>query len=357
VSRRKQVQREMLRHKERRIRLLMGAALLIFLCFGERNISYWRSVRNYHSTNTIQMKGSFYPSIPDNPIAPNSADTNNNPPGQDLRGGDNTHKIWIDLERAQPFNDKDLARKAKRLIVVAGHSVTVSGHLEDAGSDESDWFLLSYQKGQGLPQAIHAHIQAGIEQAHKDPSALLIFSGGETRAISGPQTEAQAYYHVADAMNLWQGSVRARTATEEFATDSFENLMFALCRFREVTGDYPQKIAVISFSFKRRRFETLHAPALQWPPDHFLYIGVDPPASTGFDLRRATEGEIQNAAAPFEKDPYGCHTPVLQEKRKSRNPFMRTPPYALTCPEMSDLLSYCGPQLYPAGRLPWGKQQ
>lgn len=237
--------------------------------------------------------------------------------------------------------------------------MTVSGHLEDAGSDESDWFLLGYQKGQGLPQAIHGHIKAGIDEAHKDPLSLLVFSGGETRAVSGPQTEAQAYYHVADAMKLWpaQGTVRARTTTEEFATDSFENLMFALCRFREVTGDYPRKITTVSFSFKRRRFETLHAPALRWPPKQFAYVGVDPPASTGFNLQRATEGELQNAAAPFEKDPYGCHTPVLQEKRKSRNPFMRTPPYALTCPEMKDLLSFCGPQLYPAERLPWGHSQ
>jgi hypothetical protein len=84
------------------------------------------------------------------------------------------------------------------------------------------------QKGQGLPQAIHAHISAGIEEARKDPESLLIFSGGETRAVSGPQTESQAYYHVADAMSLWPSdegaSVRARTTTEEFATDSFENL-------------------------------------------------------------------------------------------------------------------------------------
>ena len=90
--------------------------------------------------------------------------------------------------------------------------------------------FISYcsQKGQGLPQAIHAHIAAGIEEARKDPNSLLVFSGGETRAVSGPQTEAQAYYHVADAMNLWptddDSSVRARTTTEEFATDSFENL-------------------------------------------------------------------------------------------------------------------------------------
>lgn len=46
-------------------------------------------------------------------------------------------------------NENHQARNAKHLIVVAGHSVTISGHLEDAGEDEADWFLLDYQKNQG----------------------------------------------------------------------------------------------------------------------------------------------------------------------------------------------------------------
>lgn len=276
---------------------------------------------------------------------------------KNLRGGDEERNIWVSQD-SQPFNERGLAEIAQHLVMVAGHSVTVSGHLKDAGSDEKDWFLLSYQKGQGLPQAIHAHIAAGIAEAQKDPNSLLVFSGGETRAASGPQTEAQAYYHVADAMDLWPtddgSSVRARTITEEFATDSFENLMFSIARFREVTGDYPKKITVVSFSFKRRRFETLHVPALRWPADRFVYVGVDPPASTGFDLQRSTEGESKNAAAPFEQDPYGCHSAVLQEKRKGRNPFKRTPPYGLSCPEMKDLLTFCGPELVPIDQTPWG---
>lgn len=69
-------------------------------------------------------------------------------------------------------------------------------------------------------------------------------------------------------------TVRARTTTEEFATDSFQNLMYSICRFKEVTGNYPNKITTVSFSFKRRRFETLHAPALRWPPQSFFYIGA-----------------------------------------------------------------------------------
>lgn len=51
---------------------------------------------------------------------------------------------------------------------------------------------------------------------------------------------------------------------------------------------------------------------------------MDPPAFAGFDLQRTTEVELQNAATPFEKDPYGHHTLVLQEKKKLWDPFIRT---------------------------------
>lgn len=129
--------------------------------------------------------------------------------------------------------------------------------------------------------------------------------------------------------------------------------MFSICRFKEVTGSYPNKITVVSFSFKQHRFETLHAPALQWPSEHFSYIGVDPPASTGFNLVEAAQGERENAALPFEEDPYGCHSPILQEKRQARNPFARTPPYSLSCPEMKALLHYCGPKKLPKSQVPW----
>ena len=100
---------------------------------------------------------------------------------------------------------------------------------------------MDYQRGHGLPQAIIAHIKAGIEEATRDPDSLLIFSGGETRSVTGPLSEGSSYFHVADSLNLWETSttakvgggghatqelpsVRSRTVTEEFATDSFENL-------------------------------------------------------------------------------------------------------------------------------------
>ena len=96
--------------------------------------------------------------------------------------------------------------------------------------DEEDWFLLPYQKSSGLPNAIVAHISAGIKASAIDSKSLLVFSGGETRPAAGPDTEGASYFRVADAMNLWPkaSNVRSRTLSEEFARDSFENLYVIL---------------------------------------------------------------------------------------------------------------------------------
>lgn len=316
----------------------LGILLFVF-CF-----VVWRQERQFAAVHLVKS-----PPPPDNAppiVAARNEYAKPKKPSR-LRGN-----VWIAPD-AQPFNHNSLASHAQHLIIVAGHSVTMAGNLIDAGHDESVWYLLDYQKGKGLPQAIIGHIQAGIQAALDDEHSLLIFTGGETRATTGPVTEGSSYFRVADAMDLWKGNVRARTITEEFATDSFENLMFSLCRFYEVTGRYPARISMVSFTFKQRRFETLHAPALQWPSDKFSYIGVDPPASTGFDLAAATQGELENAARPFQTDPYGCHSAVLQEKRHQRNPFSRTPPYELSCPQMKELLHYCGPRPFPKSKLPW----
>jgi hypothetical protein len=147
--------------------------------------------------------------------------------------------------------------------------------------------------------------------------------------------------------------VRARTATEEFATDSFTNLLYSICRFHQITGSYPRKITVVSFSFKQARFEDYHAHALHWPAELFSYVGVDPPESTGFDLALAADGEHHNAAKLFKDDPYGCYSPVLQEKRRERNPFLReNGGYEGSCPDIAGLIRYCGRTFY-GGALPW----
>lgn len=99
------------------------------------------------------------------------------------------------------------------------------------------------------------HIQRGVAIAASDNASLLVFSGGETRAAAGPRSEASSYWEAADALG-WYGrpAVRGRSLLEVHARDSFENLLFSLCRFREASGRYPSRVTVVSFGFKRRRF-------------------------------------------------------------------------------------------------------
>lgn len=238
--------------------------------------------------------------------------------------------------------------KLNSLVMVAGHAVYTSSKC-DKPEGEDSWFLEPYQKHPGQASTFVDHIKAGVVAAAAIEDALLLFSGGETRKDAGPRSEAQSYWNVAESKD-WFGkekSVRWRTLTEEFARDSFENLMFSLCRFRELTGHYPKNITVVSYDFKQRRFTDLHRHALRFPESQFSFVGV--PTSIASQIA-AVEGESK-VLEMFQEDPYGCKGD-LRKKRINRDPFLRAVPYPVGCPEMRGLFAYCKSDYY-IGNLPW----
>jgi hypothetical protein len=86
---------------------------------------------------------------------------------------------------------------------------------------------------------------------------------------------------LAEVANLLPGQnsdslISARATTENYAMDSYQNLLFSIARFREFTGYFPSKITVVGYEFKQLRFTELHREALRWPKKKFNYIGVDP---------------------------------------------------------------------------------
>mmetsp|Transcript_10589 Transcript_10589/g.22436 ORF Transcript_10589/g.22436 Transcript_10589/m.22436 type:complete len:342 (+) Transcript_10589:1454-2479(+) len=236
----------------------------------------------------------------------------------------------------------------RNLVIVAGHAI-FNGHSFDSASlaNESLWTLLPFQRGQ--TPAYLDHIRAGVQEANRDKSALLLFSGGQTRQSSGPQSEAQNYWAIADALN-WYGyqEVRSRALTEEFSRDSFENLLFSVCRFHEITQRYPTNITMVSFGFKRERFQNIHASALRFPPQRFHFIAAG-------DQFVSSHSESSNAAGPFSKDPYGCRSQVLRDKRRERNPFNRYIPYPEGCQAIAPLFAACTSTAFDGG-LPWDIQ-
>jgi hypothetical protein len=237
-------------------------------------------------------------------------------------------------------------------VIVAGHSVMRLNKLSIADKDDSSWYLLGYQINQGFSGIISSHIQRGIKIANDDVKSLLLFSGGQTRRDVGPTSEAASYYYLAIEKKWIKNSMIPRVYLEEYARDSFENLLFSICRFREITGKYPKKITVVGFDFKEDRYTELHRHALGFPLTNFTYSSVVT-SDSKFNHGRALEGE-KIAVNSFKNDLYGCENQALNSKRDIRNPFQRTIPYELACPEIKELLLWCGPELFTfIDKLPW----
>ncbi|KAL9243841.1 hypothetical protein vseg_017681 [Gypsophila vaccaria] len=237
--------------------------------------------------------------------------------------------------------------KLRNLVMVAGHSVYTS---RDCGKveNENSWFLESYQKHPGQAATFVDHIKKGVEVAGGDDASLLLFSGGETRKDAGPRSEAQSYWLVAESKGWFgESNVRERALTEEHARDSFENLLFSVCRFRELTGTYPENITVVSYDFKEDRFAKLHRLAIGFPESRFFYVGT-PASATSQSGARKGESLVRSQ---FEQDPYGCLS-SLHHKKLRRDPFHRSIPYPNGCPEIDGLFKYCGTSFY-GGHLPW----
>ncbi|OIT02401.1 PREDICTED: uncharacterized protein C57A10.07 [Nicotiana attenuata] len=246
------------------------------------------------------------------------------------------------VDAAYPFS------KFRNLVMVAGHSVYTSSSCEKVDKEDS-WFLESYQKHLGQAATFVQHIQKGVEITADDNDALLLFSGGETRKDAGPRSEAQSYWTVAESKGWFgkQESVRGRALTEEHARDSFENLLFSVCRFRELTGTYPHNITVVGYDFKEKRFKHLHRYAIGFPETRFFYSGT---SSSQTSREAALKGEAL-VRTQFQEDPYGCKG-SLRRKKLGRDPFHRSIPYPNGCPEIEGLFRYCGTAPY-SGSLPW----
>ena len=108
-----------------------------------------------------------------------------------------------------------------------------------------------------------------------------------------------------------------RAATEAFARDSFENLLFGLCRFKECVGRYPDTVTIVSWGFKATRFG-LHREAIRWPASRFTFVGISEPADLegarggGVDDRSRRSGATLMAPAP-----------ISAAKRAEREPLRR----------------------------------
>ena len=241
------------------------------------------------------------------------------------------------------------------LIIVCGHAVYLSSDYLKAGEEDS-WYLEDYQKRKGQANTFVEQMRFGVREAANNPASLLVFSGGKTRRDAGSISEGLSYWEVSRAFG-WFGEegTHERAFTEEFARDSYENVLFSIARFKELTGHAPRNVTVVGYEFKRERFVGLHRAAIRFPVSRFNYVGT--PA---VHEEESAAGEIEVRHA-FSKDPYGCKG-TLGKKRESRDPFNVGQPYTCSNPDLEGLMRVCeggggggglGGSRFYKGELPW----
>ena len=245
------------------------------------------------------------------------------------------------------------------LILVCCHA-TYTGEADRISTshlDENAWILKPYQRSNAATgkQSEHhtflLHILAGLQECKQDPNALLIFSGGRT--TSSDRTEAQSYRILSRKLQS-ETTVLDRVFTEDLASDTYQNLLFSILRFHDVTGRYPADITVITHAFKERRILEQHAVAIRWPAEKIRVQGINPPFSL-IELEQVQRGEYENAAKLYAEFPYGTHSETAA-KWGDRNWSPGMDRKQSVDADVEALLRWrggeCGKEIF-AGKLPW----
>lgn len=229
---------------------------------------------------------------------------------------------------------------SRHLIILPCHSVWKPG--ETLGELREEWSLVSFQIEGYDHLCFKDQIRKSLDLLENDQHATLIISGGQTKKESGPVSEALSYYQLATKLAN-KPEVLERTTTEEFARDSFENVIFLICRYYELHKAYPEKITVVGFEFKRRRFLDNHLKQALLFSKNVHYVGNSPnPKDLDKEGQEAyfqdlEQLEYKHAVQHFEKDWYGIGSPLL-EKKKTRNPFNRQHGYGQSNPQLAAFL-------------------
>mmetsp|Transcript_58901 Transcript_58901/g.97442 ORF Transcript_58901/g.97442 Transcript_58901/m.97442 type:complete len:361 (+) Transcript_58901:37-1119(+) len=250
--------------------------------------------------------------------------------------------FWKDIvsdARNKDDNDGVALSSLTDLVIVAGHAV-YAHHSYRECTDAMNWRLFEHQRREKHLSAFLAHIAVGIDLTFNNRKALLMFSGGSTRTEVGPFSEGSTYWKVAEQCDYDGFSnfkhIQQRAFTEDYAMDSFQNILFSICRFYEITGNYPASITAISWSFKKTRFEKLHRRALNYPENQFHFKGVNGNVTLSDDAWKFEKSAIEQ----FKGDLFGCYL-KSREIRIKRNPYFRSLPYPHQCPHMKQLFNIC----------------
>ena len=215
----------------------------------------------------------------------------------------------------------------QNLIIIPGHAIYTGQKKEDIYFSNK-WIgtYQGYRFEDEVPLYVD-HIRQGIIKANDDLLALLVFSGGLTRKKKlfkeedvHPITEAQGSYNIAEQFEWFRCiHIKQRVELENYALDSYDNLLFSLCVFNKKYHKYPKNVFVYGLSFKKERY-LFHADVIRRdleiePHFKFYYFGINNPPDYVMDCGSRL-GEIETLEL-FKEDPH-AEKPTLKTKKEER---------------------------------------
>lgn len=183
------------------------------------------------------------------------------------------------------------------LIIVCCHSIFHGTSIHEP----SHWNLAPFQQASEntckpaenitflghIRAALQLYLDATLQQDVEEDDkrrALVVFSGGRTSSLFPELSEAASYLNAAirlikengdESLEALMSQPRESWAVlEEYATDSYQNVLFSILRYRKECGSYPSQIVVVTHAFKEERIR-MHADAIAWSRG-FEVHGMDP---------------------------------------------------------------------------------
>ncbi|KAF7117351.1 hypothetical protein CNMCM5793_006100 [Aspergillus hiratsukae] len=187
------------------------------------------------------------------------------------------------------------------------------------GSEESGDDRFGYtkrrapnMKHRGETPTFTAHVQAGLRALADDPNGLLVFSGGPTKKDRTDIAEGTSYHNLAKDNDYFSYASRIdpdRIIAETNATDSYQNVLFSLLRFRSYVGAYPKRITVVTHEFKRQSGGEVEDSCSA------AVVGINPPEEVT-PLASLISGEEKSGIGLWRRDPYGVGEELAAKRVK-----------------------------------------
>lgn len=244
--------------------------------------------------------------------------------------------------------------RVENLIILPCHAIYAPElNQESTATDENDeqlsykdannWLMEPFQLESDDHLSFFKHLELSFNELHENVhNSALVISGGYTKAAA-QKSESASYLQLAESIGYLKHPYFVKGTNvllDEYARDSYENVLYSICTFYKKFNKLPKKITIVGFGFKKERFFSSHLTTLGYYtlpniindevvlddlPDtkHAKYVGAGPfvPFDNSQFWSDLQKNEKIRALDLFKSNPFGSYGSLLHDKKSKRDPW------------------------------------